>query len=58
MNQDLAALFLKQALQNAMKEGGNKLFEELSEALDPVQLDYLIRTLTKVRNRKLNVVNG
>jgi len=58
MNADLIGLFLKNAIQNAMKDGGNTLVQELAEALNPEQLDYLIKTLAKVRDKKRGTINA
>lgn len=55
-NSDFAVFFLKNAVSNAMKEGGSQLIEELAQALNVEQLDFLIKKLTKVQNSKKNVV--
>jgi ABC-type branched-subunit amino acid transport system ATPase component len=50
--QELALLYLRKALEEALKAGGSKLLDELFSGLNPKQVDALIGILTVVKARK------
>jgi hypothetical protein len=50
--QELALLYLRKALEEAVKAGGNTLLDDLFSKLTPKQIDALIGILEHVKARK------
>lgn len=57
MLRDIAAQYFRMAMMEAMREGSATLVEELSEALTPEQLKWLIERLEGVRKKKQTVID-
>lgn len=50
--QELALMYLRKALEEALKAGGSKLLDELFAGLSEKQIDSLIGILQVVKRRK------
>ena len=56
--EELALLYLRKALGEAMKSGMTTFFDELAEALTAEQLSFLIGILDRVKKRKTTTINA
>jgi len=56
--QELAMMYLRKALEEALKAGGSKLLDELFSGLTEKQVDALIGILQVVKSRKTQAKVG
>ncbi|MDA4133472.1 MAG: hypothetical protein OK454_10175 [Thaumarchaeota archaeon] len=56
--QELALMYLRRALEEALKAGGNTLLDELFQGLTEKQIDALIKILQVVKARKTTAKAG
>lgn len=56
MNQDFMIMFLKNALQTAMKSGGTTFFDELLDGMQVNQLDWIRSRVERALNKKKTTV--
>jgi hypothetical protein len=51
--QEIALMYLRKALEEALKAGGNTLLDDLFSKLNEKQIDALIGILEHVKKRKM-----
>jgi hypothetical protein len=56
--QEIALMYLRKALEEALKAGGNTLLDDLFEKLTVKQIDALIGILEHVKRRKTQSKTG
>jgi hypothetical protein len=56
--QELALMYLRRALEEAVKAGGNTLLDDLFSKLNVKQIDALIGILEVVKRRKTEAKTG
>jgi predicted transcriptional regulator len=58
MTNEFLKMFLKNAVDKSIKEGGSTLIQELAEALSAEQIEKLVGLLNEVKKKKSTIIEA